>query len=136
VFESLGQSAIPTEHDRPGECCGSKALGAQQLRKRLVDWVQRRTGIISDAMCRREQSREQAAVRRQCQGRDRQRLIEDYPVTREPIEMRLRPVHETICRQAVHPCRIERDNDNAGWRSVAIGDAPPHDRQRRACDRE
>lgn len=123
--ESSIQTASRRQHDRSNEGGGPEAPRLQRFCERRVAGRHRVVRVVTDTVPRREETREEARVRRQRQRRDGRRPVEYDALPREPIERRHRHVHESVRRQPIGARRIERDNDDVEVRDHWRGRRPP-----------
>src|SRR5207237_1298647 len=72
--------------------------------------VEEEAAIVADAVPRRELAGEDRRVRRQRQRRRRDRLLEQYALAREAIEVRRRDGVEPVRVNPIRARRIERDD--------------------------
>src|SRR4029453_2500943 len=90
----------------------------QPLRERRPGLGEGDPAVVADAVARREEPREDRAVRGQRGGEGGRRLLEEDAFRGELVEMGCRSPGEAVAAEAIGPERIERDEDDVdgAWR--------------------
>ena len=134
VVEALGDPPLRVEHERRHEAAGAQPLVAQDLRQDDVFVVQVEAAVVPNPVRGRILPGEDRRMRRQRQRRHRLRLLEQHPLSRQPIEMRRLDVGKAIRADPIRPRRVQRDQQHAqiiGSHSVR---KPPQQVPRRRRD--
>ena len=121
TVEAEGDPRRGTQDERRHRGSGRETLLVEAHGQRPRRRAERVAGVVADTVARRQETREQRGVGRQCQRAVAVGVLEHDALAGEAVEMGRLALRVAVHRQAVGPQRVdghEHDGDVAGNRSA------------------